>query len=132
MSFPKGVNPAVGGLELAHLNYASQLDFKRDVFRQALEKYSPQDYTNYDLRPTIGSKQEWHYRTKAQYQLGFEKGKVIAGLYQSNSHDLVDLPFMPTQSELSQDTIRKIVKLIEELSIFIFNPRNKKNQESKP
>ncbi|MGX4645324.1 23S rRNA (uracil(1939)-C(5))-methyltransferase RlmD [Holzapfeliella sp. JNUCC 80] len=126
VDFPKGVNPAVGGLELAHLNYASQLDFKRDVFRQALEKYSPQGYTNYDLRPTIGSKQEWHYRTKAQYQLGFEKGKVLAGLYQANSHNLIDLPAMPTQSELSQDTVRKIVKLIEELSIFIYNPRNKK------
>lgn len=42
------VDPAdhydVGGIELEHLNYDAQLDFKRDVILQALEKFKPRGY----------------------------------------------------------------------------------------
>ncbi len=39
MAFPKGVNPAVGGLELAHLSYPKQLEFKQHLILESLRKY---------------------------------------------------------------------------------------------
>ena len=45
------------------------------------------------------------------------------GLYKPNSHELVDLPKMPTQSPLTQDTMRRIGKLIEKFDIPVFDLR---------
>ena len=44
VTFPKGVDPAVGGLELAHLSYLKQLEFKQHLILESLRKYHPRDY----------------------------------------------------------------------------------------
>ena len=62
IQFPKGVNPEVGGLELAHLSYKAQLDFKTDIIRQSLEKFKPRNYRKYKIKKTIASPEEWGYR----------------------------------------------------------------------
>src|SRR3712207_7791972 len=46
----------VGGIELEILDYQKQLEFKRDVVLQALEKFKPKGYQNYELRPTLGDR----------------------------------------------------------------------------
>ena len=123
IQFPKGVNPEVGGLELAHLSYKAQLDFKTDIIRQSLEKFKPRNYRKYKIKKTIASPEEWGYRAKAQYQVERHGNQVQLGLYKPNSHELVDLPKMPTQSPLTQDTMRRIGKLIEKFDIPVFDLR---------
>ncbi|ERK40723.1 TRAM domain protein, partial [Levilactobacillus brevis ATCC 14869 = DSM 20054] len=59
----------VGGFELEHLDYPAQLAFKRDVVAQALERYQPEGFHSYDLRPTLGMKDPYGYRNKAQFQV---------------------------------------------------------------
>ena len=72
----------VGGIELEHLAYPAQLEFKQDVIAQALAKYRPAGYKEYELRPTLGMADPYHYRNKAQFQVRKNKaGQVIAGLY---------------------------------------------------
>jgi 23S rRNA (uracil1939-C5)-methyltransferase len=48
--YPKGVDPAIGGLELAHLSYEKQLEFKRDNVLEALRKYHPRGYNKYKVK----------------------------------------------------------------------------------
>ena len=120
--FPTNVNPEIGGLELAHLAYSKQLEFKRDNVLEALKKYHPRGYSKYKVKKTIPAPEEWHYRNKAQYQIELSHGQINLGLFAPNSHELFDLPEMPTQSQATQDTERKIKSLVEKLHIRIADP----------
>lgn len=111
----------VGGFELEHLSYDQQLIFKRDVIAQALEKYRPRGWKNYDLRPTIGMNNPYHYRNKAQFQVRKPGDHVEAGLYKEGTHDLVDLPEASTQNEATLTVIRGLVAILEALDLPIYN-----------
>ena len=120
--YPKGVDPAIGGLELAHLSYEKQLEFKRDNLLEALRKYHPRDYNKYKVKKTIPAPSEWHYRNKAQYQIEQDHGQTKLGLFAPNSHELYDLPVMPTQNKATQETERKIKELVDKLHVAVADP----------
>ena len=125
------VDPAdhydVGGIELEHLNYDAQLDFKRDVILQALEKFKPRGYEKIELRKTIGMADPYHYRNKAAFQVRMTKtGKLIAGLYKPESPHLVDLPTFETQRKLTLEIIRKTLALMEKWHVCAYDERTNK------
>lgn len=120
--YPKGVDPAIGGLELAHLSYEKQLEFKRDNVLEALRKYHPRGYNKYKVKKTIPAPSEWHYRNKAQYQIEQDHGQIKLGLFAPNSHELYDLPVMPTQNKATQETERKIKELVDKLHVAVADP----------
>ena len=123
VAFPEGVDPEIGGLELAHLSYEKQLEFKRNNMLESLRKYHPRNYAKYKVKKTIPAPDEWHYRNKAQYQIENVHGKTKLGLFAPNSHRLIDLPKIPTQSEDTQKTEREIKVLIEKLHVPVANFR---------
>ncbi|GFZ26235.1 23S rRNA (uracil(1939)-C(5))-methyltransferase RlmD [Lactobacillus corticis] len=122
VDFPKGVDPRIGGLELAHLAYPAQLAFKHDIVVESLRRYHPRAWQKYKVKPTIPAPSEWGYRNKAQYQIERPKGQTKLGLFAPNSHDLIDLPEMPTQSPLTQKIERQAKSLVDKLRIPIANP----------
>ena len=122
VAFPNNVDKAIGGLELAHLAYPKQLEFKRDNVLEALEKYHPRGYNKYKVKKTIPAPEEWHYRNKAQYQIEQNHGQISLGLFAPNSHQLFDLPEMPTQNKDTQETERNIKNLVEKMHIKIADP----------
>ena len=114
---------SIGGVELAHLAYDKQLEFKQDVIRQALEKYQPRNYTSYKILPTIGMENPEGYRNKAQFPIREVKGKLAVGMYRPNSHELVDLPKISTQNPLTLKVIRTLRDIIEELEMSVYNEK---------
>ncbi|KRM09432.1 23S rRNA (uracil(1939)-C(5))-methyltransferase RlmD [Paucilactobacillus suebicus] len=128
---PHRVEPAddyaqdVGGFELEHLAYPQQLEFKRDLIRQALDKFKPTGYHGYTIHPTLGMDMPYEYRNKAQFQIRMIDGHVAAGLYQSGSHDLVDLESCSVQIPVTMTVMRDMVKLIEELEIPVYDEKTK-------
>jgi len=116
-------NQEVGGVELAHMSYEGQLAFKQDVIRQALEKYKPEGYESYDLRPTIGMENTTGYRNKAQFPVREVDGKLAVGMFKRNSHDLVDLPKVSTQHPATLKVVRKVRDIIAELDLPVYHER---------
>uniref|UniRef100_UPI002595367A 23S rRNA (uracil(1939)-C(5))-methyltransferase RlmD n=1 Tax=uncultured Lentilactobacillus sp. TaxID=2805375 RepID=UPI002595367A len=107
----------VGGFELENLAYPKQLEFKRDVVRDSLEKFKPTGYRKFKLLPTIGMDSP-HYRNKATFQIRKdEDGNTIAGLYKARSHDVVDLKTSALQYPLTMKVMRAVVAMIDELGI---------------
>lgn len=90
---------------------------------ESLRKYHPRNYNKYKVKNTIAAPDPWHYRNKAQYQIEKDHGQLKLGLFAPNSHRLIDLPKMPTQSEDTQKTERKIKVLIEKLHVPVANYR---------
>ncbi len=112
-----------GGCQIMHLRYDKQLEFKRDLLGQALKKFRPQGYENYDLRPTIGMAEPWHYRAKLQFQTRRLKGQVKAGLYAEGSHRLVPLDNCLVQDRLTQAIVNTAVDLLNKHRLPIYDER---------
>lgn len=122
---PCPVYDTCGGCQLQHLSYKGQLHFKVDLLKQALAKFKPAGYQNYELRPTIGMENPWNYRNKAQFQLRYndKKQKAEAGLYQPNSHELVPIDNCLVQEQHTQEVMNTVVQLINKYQIPIYDER---------
>ncbi|MBM7616927.1 23S rRNA (uracil-5-)-methyltransferase RumA [Weissella uvarum] len=124
---PNRVEPqddqTVGGAELGHLRYDQQLVFKQDVIRQALEKYQPRGYRNYDLKPTIGMDEPSGYRNKAQFPIRQQGDQLAVGMYKRQSHELVDLPKISTQNPETLKVVRTVRDILQALQVPIYDEK---------
>ncbi|MGT2911608.1 23S rRNA (uracil(1939)-C(5))-methyltransferase RlmD [Streptococcus cameli] len=118
-----GIYEACGGCQLMHLRYDQQLDFKADLLRQALKKFQPNGFEDYDIRPTLGMDEPQYYRAKLQFQTRSFKGKVKAGLYAENSHRLVAIQDCLVQDQTTQAIINRVADLLTKHKIPIFDER---------
>lgn len=112
----------VGGIELEQLAYEKQLEFKRDIMMQSLEKFKPRGYRHFILKQTLGMKVPYEYRNKAQFQVRQnERGEVVAGLYKRGTHELVALPTFSTQRPLTMKIMRIVCRLLQKYEVPIYN-----------
>lgn len=112
-----------GGCQLQHLAYPAQCDFKVDVIRQSLQKFKPKDYQNYEIRPTLGMKNPWHYRNKLQFQVRRERNQLAVGLYKENSHQLINLTDCQVQDQPTQAIVNTVAALVEHYHLTPYNER---------
>lgn len=121
---PCPVYEECGGCQLQHLKYPVQLEFKRDLLKQALNKFKPAGFQEYQLRPTLGMADPWHYRNKAQFQLRQTKDGIIAGLYKPDSHELVAINDCLVQQPATTKVINTVVAFLNELKLPIYDERS--------
>lgn len=112
-----------GGCQIMHLQYDKQLEFKTDVIRQALMKFKPEGYENYEIRKTIGMPEPEHYRAKLQFQVRSFGGNVKAGLYAQGTHRLIDIKDCLVQDRLTQEMINRVAELLGKYKLPIYNER---------
>lgn len=120
---PCPVYETCGGCQLQHLSYASQLHFKKDLLKQALHKFKPKDFEKYQIPKTIGMKNPWNYRNKAQFQLRKIDGEIEAGLYQADSHRLVPITDCLVQQPVTTKVMNVLVELLNKYQLPIYNER---------
>jgi 23S rRNA (uracil1939-C5)-methyltransferase len=123
---PCPVYEQCGGCQLQHLSYEGQLDAKRDILLQSLERHTKLRLEDLDIRPTIGMDNPWHYRNKSQFQVGIHNGKAIAGLYSMNSNKLIDIDECIVQHPLTNKVTTEIKRIINDFNIPVFDDKNKK------
>ena len=75
-----------GGCQLQHIVYEKQLEMKKEIVENALDRIGNQ---NIKVLPTIGMKDPWRYRNKGYFQVNQEKGKARLGFYKAGSYDFV-------------------------------------------
>ncbi|HGC9289863.1 TPA: 23S rRNA (uracil(1939)-C(5))-methyltransferase RlmD [Streptococcus agalactiae] len=112
-----------GGCQIMHLQYDKQLESKTDVIRQALMKFKPEGYENYEIRKTIGMPEPEHYRAKLQFQVRSFGGNVRAGLYAQGTHRLIDIKDCLVQDRLTQEMINRVAELLGKYKLPIYNER---------
>lgn len=75
-----------GGCHLQHIAYEEQLEMKKGIVENALDRIGNQ---NIKALPTIGMKDPWRYRNKGYFQVSQEKGMIRLGFYKAGSYDFV-------------------------------------------
>ncbi|MGB2783842.1 MAG: 23S rRNA (uracil(1939)-C(5))-methyltransferase RlmD, partial [Atribacterota bacterium] len=75
-----------GGCHLQHLAYEKQLEMKKEIVENALNRIGNQ---NIKALPVLGMKNPWRYRNKGHFQVNQEKGRVRLGFYRAGSYDFV-------------------------------------------
>lgn len=120
---PCPVYEECGGCSLQHMDYQAQLASKREIVVESLRKYARLD--NPPVADTIGMDNPWSYRNKAQFQVGKQGGKLIAGLYQAGSHKLVNLEGCRVQHDATSEIVQTAKQVVEELGIPVYDERKR-------
>ncbi|SMQ65672.1 tRNA (uracil-5-)-methyltransferase [Bacillus sp. OV166] len=115
-----------GGCQLQHLKYDQQLKEKRDIIIQSLERHTKVDINKLDIRETIGMEDPWGYRNKSSFQVKAIDGKVLAGLYGLNSHQLINIDECAVQHAQTNEATSEVKRILEELKIPIYNEKSRK------
>ena len=112
-----------GGCQLQHLQYEEQLKLKQNTVRDALKRIGNIDIP---VLPTIGMKDPWHYRNKAQVPIGQENGTVRAGFYEKKSHNIIDVQRCHIQHPANDNVVHTVRTLLQQFSIPIYREKEHK------
>ena len=81
-----------GGCALQHMNYAKQLDYKREWAAGTLERIGHIPNAAEKTRPVMGMEEPWRYRNKAAFPMAMDQEGVLQfGFYAPRSHRLVPI-----------------------------------------
>lgn len=114
-----------GGCQLQHVSYAGQLKAKEEIVREAFNRYVGMEHLH--VKPIIGMDHPWEYRNKAQLQLGYQNEQLIAGLYESGSHQLVDIASCRVQHSEVNRAVEVIKEILKDHNIPVSKARGRDN-----
>ena len=100
-----------GGCDYQGISYEEQLKKKQTYMRKLMEPFGRP-------APIVGMEDPLHYRHKVHAVFGCSRrGKVIAGSYKKNSHELVDIAACRIEDEEADAIIREIRDLLPSFRI---------------
>lgn len=111
-----------GGCQVQHMAYAEQLKMKKMRVAEVLRRVGGYNGKTEDVIPMS---HPWHYRHKIQLPFGLdEDGNIIAGLYQVNSHHIVNIDECLIENGIAKKILKTIRQLMIDLSIQPFDVRS--------
>jgi len=111
--------PECGGCQIQNLIYQKQLKFKKLKVEAALERIGGLD--NINVNETIGMKDPFHFRNKAQLPLAKENGNVVIGFYRKKSHEIVDIKKCLIQNSLNDEIIEALREFLSSVDYPIYD-----------
>ncbi|MCM1364544.1 MAG: 23S rRNA (uracil(1939)-C(5))-methyltransferase RlmD [Faecalibacterium sp.] len=104
-----------GGCQLQNMTYPEQLSFKQAKCIKTLGRFGFVD-------EIIGMDKPYHYRNKVQAAFGTARGgKIISGVYQSSSHNIVPVDDCKLEDETADRIIVDIRNLLPRFKLTAFN-----------
>lgn len=109
-----------GGCQWQHIDYGYQLDAKRHLVVQALERIG--GFTQPPVEAVLGGASGLAYRNKVTYPIARSAtGQVQAGYFQKNSHRLVNINQCPIQDERLNPLLTNIKQDIQKRGWSIYD-----------
>jgi 23S rRNA (uracil1939-C5)-methyltransferase len=110
-----------GGCQVQHLSYEGQLMWKQQMVKNAMERIAKLPHV--PVHPVKGMDNPWRYRNKSQIPFGIQDGRVVAGFYQTRSHEIADTDVCIIQTEEADDILREMKKELGRLGIAPYNEK---------
>ncbi|HZK18482.1 MAG TPA: 23S rRNA (uracil(1939)-C(5))-methyltransferase RlmD [Clostridia bacterium] len=120
-----------GGCALQHIDYPRQLVEKANIVRDNLERTGR--LKGIDVPTTVGMETPWNYRNKVHFQVKEKDGRIILGLFEEGTHDLVEL-FTSENGDTGCFLVEKelnliapiIQEMLDEYNVPVYKWREKK------
>lgn len=106
-----------GGCQLQHISYQNQLDLKH----KQVVHFLTREGLDYKVEPVIASLNPYNYRNKIQMVYGINKGKIVAGFYEENTHKIVNANDCDIQDKISNAIINTIKVLMKKHKLMPFD-----------
>lgn len=104
-----------GGCQLQNMTYEEQLSFKQAKTIKYLGRFG-------HVEEIIGMEKPYHYRNKVQAAFGTTRsGKIISGVYQSSSHNIVLVDECMLEDEIADKIIVDIRKMLPKFKLTAYN-----------
>ncbi|MGM0602212.1 MAG: 23S rRNA (uracil(1939)-C(5))-methyltransferase RlmD [Bacillota bacterium] len=115
---PCSVFDRCGGCQIQHINYKTQLEFKKNMVSELMHRIGGLE--NIPLKEVIPYQPPFRYRNKAQFPLTVNDGKIEAGFYRRGTHSIVPYNNCLIQHPLINRILKQTLEVIneEELSIY--------------
>jgi 23S rRNA (uracil1939-C5)-methyltransferase len=110
-----------GGCQVQHLSYEGQLMWKQQMVKNAMERLAKLPHV--PVHPVKGMDNPWRYRNKSQIPFGIQDGRVVAGFYQTRSHEIADTDVCIIQTEEADEILREMKKELGRLGIAPYNEK---------
>ncbi len=111
------------GCPLIGMKYQAQLDYKQQRVANAL---ADQKLLRDDLvQPALASEPAVAYRASAKLVFGRKREKVLIGLYQRGSHEVIDTSDCPVHHPLINRIIKVVKDEVQRQSISVYSSRHK-------
>lgn len=112
-----------GGCQIMNLDYSEQLNIKTRRVREALKRIGKVEAP---VKETIGMKEPYHYRNKAQFPIGMQGNEPVMGFFKTGTHEIVNTEHCYIQHPVN-DVLTRIVKAyIKKHSITVYNEKSRK------
>ena len=109
------VHKKCGGCQLQNMSYAEQLAFKQNKVNRFLKKFAKP-------LPVIGMDNPYHYRNKVQAAFYTSHGgKIISGVYQSGSHNVVGIDSCQIEDVTADKIITAVRRLMPSFKMTTYN-----------
>ncbi len=110
-----------GGCQIAQINYQAQLDYKRKIVKDAIERIG--GLKGVKINPVKGMDNPFFYRNKAQFPLGVKDDGIITGFYAPGTHQIVEMDDCRIQHPLINRIVREAIELVEEYQLSIYDEK---------
>lgn len=110
-----------GGCALSRMNYAEQLNFKRNKVINNLRKIGKLDC---EVQPCVPSQKQLRYRNKLSLPVCGKVGRAYLGMYRKGTHNAVEIDGCMLSDEWSQTLVKEFCNYLNEQRIAPYDERN--------
>ena len=112
-----------GGCDIQHFSKKEQLDFKKEMVRNSLKKFAKIETNIFDV---VESDKWFRYRNKFAFPVQEKNGEIKIGMFQKNSHNIIEIEDCLLQSEKTKTIIKLFKEYMLENKISAYNEQTKK------
>lgn len=109
----------VGISPLQHMSYSKQLSFKQDQVKNVMQRIAKMPEV--PVKATLGMKNPWGYRNKAQVPVRKQNEKLVTGFFRKNSHDVIPMENFYIQDPKIDEAILTVRDIMRTYSVKPYN-----------
>ncbi len=114
-----------GGCQLQHVAYKEQLNFKKEIVREAFDKYYDGKLNNNILKDTISQDVPYYYRNKVKLPVRYDGEKIVTGLYAMDTNKLVYIDNCLIEKKDLRKAVDEICEYLTRYQVIAYNPKIK-------